>query len=136
MTTNEDAADFPERRRTRRYEDLIVWKKSMALLSECLELVTKLPGEEHANLRDQILRAAVRIPSNIAAGHDRASTKYFLRYLDIARGKLKRLETLLEISRRVGYLDKSELEKSNLLTREIDRMLLLLMEKLGARRLD
>jgi four helix bundle protein len=133
MTTNQDLSDFPPRRN---YQDLIVWKKSISLVGECHDLVAKLPDAEDAVLRDQILRAVVRIPANIAAGHDRGSSKAFLRHLDIARGRLKRLETLLEIARRVGYLTQPQLERANLLTAEIDRMLVLLMEKLGARRWD
>ena len=76
------------------YRDLKVWQESMDLTPEVYRLQRKLPKEETYGLGDQIRRAAVSIPANIAEGHARQHTKEFLQYLAIARGSLAELETL------------------------------------------
>ncbi len=68
------------------YNDLIVWQKAMDLATEIYGLTTKLPKEELYGLINQLRRAAVSIPSNIAEGNARASTGDYLRFLSIARG--------------------------------------------------
>lgn len=83
-----------------------------------------------------MLRAAVSIPANIAEGHGQVSKGAFVRHLGIARGSLRELETLLEIAKRLGYHDNVAQEKAVLLADEIARMLWVLMEKLGTRRLE
>ena len=67
------------------YEDLIVWQKAMDLTVEIYRLVKFLPREETYALSDQMRRAVVSIPSNIAEGHGRSSTREFINFLYIAR---------------------------------------------------
>ena len=74
-------------------EDLIVWQKAMDLTTEIYRLVKFLPREETYALSDQMRRAAVSIPSNIAEGHGRNSNKEFANFLSIARGSLTELRT-------------------------------------------
>ena len=74
-------------------EDLIVWQKAMDLTIEVYRLVKFLPREETYALSDQMRRAAVSIPSNIAEGHGRNSNKEFANFLSIARGSLTELRT-------------------------------------------
>lgn len=69
----------------RRFQDLIVWKKAMQLTSETYRLVRYLPVEERYALSDQMRRAAVSIPSNIAEGQARNTTKDFIHFLHIAK---------------------------------------------------
>ena len=66
------------------YQDLIVWQKSMQLVKEVYTLVKQLPREEQFALSDQMRRAAVSIPSNIAEGYGRNSTNDYIRFLNIA----------------------------------------------------
>jgi|SRR5688572_5695403 len=125
--------EFPSRK-IRSYRDLIVWQKGMDLVVETYKLGQALPNEERYVLKDQMLRASISIPSNVAEGHGRMSKGEFLRYLGISRGSLHELETLFEVCQRVGYFDGSALSKARLLADEEGGMLWTLMEKLGARR--
>lgn len=97
------------------------------------QLARSLPVSERFILRDQMLRAAVSIPSNIAEGHGQISKGAFVRHLGIARGSLRELETLLEITKQVGYQDDAAQERARLLADEISRMLWVLVQKLGTR---
>jgi len=68
------------------FKDLIVWQKAMDLVAEIYRLVEKLPKEEIYGLGRQMRRCATSIPSNIAEGQGRNSSKDFIRFLGIAKG--------------------------------------------------
>lgn len=85
------------------YKDLLVWQKSMELVDEVYRLVRKLPADERYALGDQLRRAVVSIPSNIAEGFGRDSHKDFAHFLIQARGSLYETETQLEIASRQSY---------------------------------
>ncbi len=76
----------------------------MELVESVYLLSAAFPPEENYGLKSQIRRAAVSIPSNIAEGQSRASTKEFLNHLSIAQASLAEVETQLEISVRLKYL--------------------------------
>ena len=86
------------------YRDLEVWQKAMSFVEDVYKAVRTFPREEQYGLADQIRRAAVSIPSNIAEGFGRDSNAEFLRFLSISRGSLYEVSTQLEIARRIGYL--------------------------------
>ena len=88
------------------YRDLIVWQKSIDLVTAVYELVKLFPREELYALSSQIRRAVVSIPSNIAEGHNRNSDKEFVQFLCIARGSLGELETQLIIAEKLNYTNK------------------------------
>jgi four helix bundle protein len=94
----------------RSYRELKVWQKAMDLVPTVYALLKAFPVEERFALADQIRRAAVSIPANIAEGQARDSTKEFLRHLSIARGSLAEVETLLEVATRLGYLAAAQCE--------------------------
>ena len=73
------------------HKDLEVWKKSMDLVEDVYKLMKQLPESEKYGLISQIKRSSISIPSNIAEGAGRASTKEFIRYLDVATGSLSEL---------------------------------------------
>ncbi|MCM8525147.1 MAG: four helix bundle protein [Lentisphaeraceae bacterium] len=88
------------------YKDLKVWQESMDLVEDIYRLVKVLPKEENYALSDQMRRAAVSIPSNIAEGQNRNTHKEFVQFLYIALGSASELETQLLICQRLGYVDK------------------------------
>ena len=105
------------------YRDLKVWQKSMDLAVAIYQNAKLLPKEELYSLSDQMRRAVVSIPSNIAEGNQRKSTKDNIRFLNIARGSLGELETQIMLCERMDYLPKDK--TGSLLTQcaEIGKML-------------
>jgi four helix bundle protein len=88
------------------HSKLDVWKMSMELTKEIYELTKKFPGTEKYLLTNQIRRASVSIPSNIAEGAGRLSDKEFIRFLYIAMGSLAELETQLLLASKLEYISK------------------------------
>ena len=86
------------------YRDFEVWQKSMDFVENVYKVLRKFPKEERYGICDQIRRAAVSIPSNIAEGFGRDSNTDFAHFLSIARGSLFEVATQLEIASRLGYL--------------------------------
>ena len=113
------------------YKDLILWQKSMELVKETYSLVKKLPKEETYALSDQMRRAAISIPSNIAEGNGRKSKIDYVRFLDISRGSLYELETQIYIGVMLDFFDESETQEILLLITEINKMINSLITKLG-----
>jgi four helix bundle protein len=107
----------------RSYRDLEVWQMAIALVTDVYALTKEYPREELYGLTNQMRRAAVSIPSNIAEGRAKRSTKDFIRYINIAYGSAAELETQLIISRKLDYI--TDVAKSSLLERlaRISRML-------------
>ena len=89
----------------RNHKDLEVWKKSMDLVSNIYKITESFPNKETYCLTNQIRRAAVSVPSNIAEGAARSSKKEFIQFLYIALGSLAELETQMIIASRLGYLN-------------------------------
>ena len=86
------------------YEELLVWQKAMLLAKNVYCLQKQLPKEEVYGLGDQIRRAVVSIPSNIAEGLGRESKSEFKHFLSIARGSLYEVKTQLQLAEDLGYL--------------------------------
>ena len=101
-----------------RFEDLKVWKEGMRLASSVYE---RLQTVTDFGLRNQMQRAAVSIPSNIAEGYERGSNKEFIRFLNIAKGSCAELRTQLYLAKKLGILP----ERDDLIdtTKEISAML-------------
>ena len=114
------------------FKDLIVWQRAMELVVEVYQLVKKLPKEELFALSDQIRRAVISIPSNIAEGQGRSSLKEFLYFLSIARGSKAELETQLLLCVKINYLNNSDIEKALGLIKEVGKMLNSLQKSLNS----
>ena len=97
------------------YKDMIVWQKAMELAIEIYKLVKLLPKEETYALSDQMRRAAVSIPSNIAEGQSRSGTKEFVQFLSIAKGSNAELFTQLLMALFRQIVDKTQNNKRRLL---------------------
>ena len=105
------------------YRDLKVWQKAIELTSEVYKLVKSLPNEERYALSDQIRRAVVSVPSNIAEGRGRGTNKEFVRYLMMSRGSLWEVSTHLEICEKLQYLNHEEMTNARQLITEISKMI-------------
>jgi four helix bundle protein len=91
------------------YRDLRVWQLALDLAPEVYKLAQSLPRYEQYGLADQMRRAVISVPANIAEGQARRHRREFLRYLSIARGSLAELETLLVLAERLEYLNAESL---------------------------
>jgi four helix bundle protein len=99
----------------RKHHDLQAWQFAIQLVKDVYTLTATFPPSEAYGLTNQMRRAAVSVPSNIAEGAARNGSKEFLHFLGIARGSLSELETQVVIAREIGYLSDSAM-----LERQID----------------
>jgi four helix bundle protein len=116
-----------------KYGDLIVWQKSMDLVEEVYRMARLLPKEEVYGLSSQMKRAAVSIPSNIAEGQERGTTKDFINHLHMAKGSKGELETQLLVCVRLQYLVQPQISTAQNLLGEIGKMLNALIQSLSAK---
>jgi four helix bundle protein len=112
------------------YRDLIVWQKSMNLVTLIYKLVLELPENEKYGLTPQIKRSAISIPSNIAEGYGRNYRKDYSRFLQIARGSLFENQTQLEIAVNLDFIKAENLNEIKELSIEVEKMLNSLIKKL------
>ena len=95
----------------RGYQDLETWQQAMDLVAEVYEATKKFPKEELYGLTNQLRRAAVSIPSNIAEGQGRDSVKEFLHHPAYAYGSLCETKTPVLIAARLKYIDANDKEQ-------------------------
>src|SRR5687768_3340603 len=112
------------------YQELIVWQKAMDLVEEVYSATRCFPKEEIYALTNQLRRASVSIPSNIAEGQGRRTTADFCRHLSIAYGSLREVETQILIARRLNYLSETTIQPIMQMTGEVGRLLNGLMRSL------
>ncbi len=112
------------------FKELTVWSKSLDLVEEVYRIVSLLPRQEQYALSDQLRRAAISIPSNIAEGYGRNASKDYVRFLNIARGSKYEVETQLYICVRLHFISENEITNALALCDEIGRMLNTLIKKL------
>jgi len=113
------------------YKDLIVWQKAMDLAEEVYQLTKLFPKEELYGLTNQVRRACISIPSNIAEGKGRHTKAEYLHFLSIANGSLSEVDTQIILAIRLGYIDGNKAAKAIGLRDEISRMLSSLRTKLS-----
>jgi four helix bundle protein len=87
------------------HKKLEAWKQSMDLVVEIYKVTNDFPHQEIYGLTNQVRRAAVSIPSNIAEGAARQTKKEFTNFLHVAQGSLSELDTQIEIANRLGFID-------------------------------
>ena len=114
------------------YKDLIVWQKSMELARIIYRLTSRFPRDEVFGLTNQIRRAVVSIPSNIAEGFGRGSDREFIHFLRIAKGSAAEVETQILISEDLHYVSP-DAQAALSLCDEIVRMLGTMIVKIGKR---
>lgn len=95
-----------ERRLIRSFEDLIVWQKAIEFVTEVYRVTNQGELKRDFGLRDQMRRAAVSIPTNIAEGFERASRKEYLLFLNIAKGSAGETRSLFRVALEIGYFNQ------------------------------
>src|SRR3989454_973373 len=120
---------------SRGYRDLLGWQRAMDLVVEAYRVSAVFPAEERYSLIEQVRRAAVSVPSNIAEGHGRDHLGDYLRQLSVANGSLMELETQVLIAGRMGYLRKEDEGRILRQTGEVGKMLSGLTRALKNRRI-
>ena len=113
-----------------RFEELEVWRKATQLSAE---LYKTLSGLKDFGFRDQITRAGLSIPSNIAEGHERGSTKELANFLNYAKGSAGELRTQIYIGMDIGYINHEVGERWLREVEGISRMLHSLIRNVRSR---
>ena len=93
------------------YRDLIVWQKAMELVKKTYAIIAILPKEEKYALCDQLKRASISVPANIAEGMGRRSKKEQIHFLEIAFGSLMETFCHIEIAKDLGYITEEQLNE-------------------------
>ena len=114
----------------RSHRDLIVWQKAMDLVVQVYWLTSRFPASERQTLTDQLKRAVVSVPANIAEGSGRGSVRDYARFVSIARGSLMETETLIMLALRLGFVGHNETDEILGLLSEVSRMLAVLRTRL------
>jgi four helix bundle protein len=112
------------------YRNLNAWKHAQRLAVECAKLARGFPPYEQEALADELRRSSYRVPISIADGVARKGTRFCRTSLDSARAALAEVETILEISRDLGYVDTSTYQRVESVATETSRTLYGFLRKL------
>ncbi len=107
----------------RSYRDLLVWQKSMRLVTDTYKITQSFPKNELFGLTSQLKRAIVSVPSNIAEGQGRNSVKEFIYHLSVAYGSLMEAETQIQIAANLAFVEQAVADKLIEQAAEIGKML-------------
>ena len=105
------------------YKELIVWQKGIRLVKEIYILTGLFPPSETYGLTAQLRRASISIPSNIAEGYGRKSSKEYAQFYSIAYGSALELETQIIIAKELGFAKNGDYAKIDVLIKEVSSML-------------
>jgi four helix bundle protein len=108
MASSSDQSPLPQ---VSTFRDLLAWQAAKQLALEVLRVSENPVMKRYYGLCDQLRRAAISVPSNIAEGNERGTNLDALRFLQIARGSLAELETQLELSRDFGSLPAADYDR-------------------------
>jgi four helix bundle protein len=118
------------RNKPKSYKDLLIWQKGMALALYVYRVSVVFPADERFGLISQVRRAAISVPSNIAEGQARHTTKEFLQFLSHALGSLAELDTQLLLSVELGYVTRERITGGLRAIDELQKMIIALRKKL------
>ena len=112
------------------FEKMEVWQLSRQFVTSVYRIISDFPHEEKYSLCDQIKRAAISVPSNIAEGMSRYSNKEKIHFLEISNGSLMETMCQLEIANRLGYISNDDFRNMETSISEIACMLSTLRKKI------
>jgi four helix bundle protein len=104
------------------YRELIAWQRAMDMAETVYKVSAACPKEELFGLVSQMRRSAVSVPSNIAEGQGRKSTKEFMHHLSIAHGSVCEMETQVLLAGRIGFLSKAQVDQVLANAAEVGRL--------------
>jgi four helix bundle protein len=113
------------------HKDLDVYKKSYQLALQIYRMTRRFPTEEKYGLTDQLRRAAVSIPSNIAEGYRRYTHTDYVRFLRIAFGSCGELDTQLDLCRDLDLIESTDHARLSALSSDVSKMLHRLIKSLN-----
>ena len=116
-----------------KHTELDVWKVSMEMVETIYRYTRRFPKEEVYGLSSQLRRAAISIPSNIAEGSARQTSKSYLQFLYCAQGSMAEVETQVALARRLGYLQIEDEAIVDELRARVGKMLYRLIRKIKTR---
>lgn len=116
------------------YRDLVAWQKGMTLAQSVYAFSRTLPTQERFGLRAQMERSAVSVPCNLAEGHSRRTRAAYAHHVSIALGSQGELETLLELTARLGLGEDSLREQAAVCAKEVGRVMYGLYRRLNESR--
>ena len=117
----------------RTIKELKIWQKSVDLAVASYGVSKGFPKEERFGLVSQIRRAATSVPANIAEGFGRWNSREFSRFLSIASGSLRELETHFQIAARLGYISANRLAPLFEAIDEVARMIYVMLSRIRAK---
>jgi four helix bundle protein len=109
--------------KVKNFRELIVWQKALDLVEETYKASKSFPKDEIYGLTSQIRRAVVSIPSNIAEGQGRDTSREFRHYLSIAYGSLCEVQTQIFIAPRLTYMKEEQVIRLLSMTDEVARLI-------------
>ena len=115
------------------YKELTVWSEGIVLVEQIYQVCNRFPKHEMYGLASQMQRAAVSVPSNIAEGHQRGSTREFLQFIGIALGSLAELQTQTIIAQKLNYLAAGQADSLGKHMDKLGKMLRSLQRHLKAK---
>ncbi len=115
------------------FRDLVVWQEAMTLVVDSYKLTERFPTSERFGLTAQVRRSCCSIPSNIAEGHNRKSTRTYLYHVNVALGSEAEFETQIELAIRLGYCSDDEMRGIQARRAAIGKMLHALSRSLKRR---
>lgn len=114
------------------FKDLVAWQKAMDLVVSVYAVTERFPSREKFSLTDQIHRAAVSVPNNIAEGQAHFNKREFLHFLRHARGSLAEVETQILLAKRLNYISETDQEAVSKPVDELGRIMSGLIRSLEA----
>ncbi len=112
------------------YKELVVWQKSFELCRRIYRLTAQFPAQERFGLTSQLRRCAVSVPSNVAEGYGRGTTRDYIRFLWQANGSVCEMETQLLLVRELGFGAVEDIELVLGLVGDVERLLAALIRSL------
>ena len=106
------------------HKDLDVWKLAINLVTDVYKKTKQFPSDEKFGLTNQIRRAAVSVPSNIAEGSARNSNKEYIQFLYISLGSITELETQFIIAQNLEYISQDDFDSLTIQIETISKLLM------------